>query len=713
MTVYRMHGFRLSAICAALLAVYGTAIAQDASVAELTTPDSYVSVGAGAWSDDRPQQGIYDGMREKGGYGLLDADVVKRDNATGTWVMFRVRELGLDTRELRAEWLRQGNLGVSLEYSRIPRDNPFTFNTGLQGIGTTSLTINSSGAFQARDVTLGTVRDRVKGGFYMNLAKGLDFRLTATNEDKEGTRNWGLGSQPLFMVEPIDSSIRQLEATLSFNRDKLQLSGGYYGSWYDTSNNLIFGLRDGVAQPGTTQNPNPTPLSQPLSNQAHQLFVNGGYSFTPTTRGTFKLSRSTATQDEPLPTFGLAAPNDPFVGMQSSLNGRIDTTVAEVGLTARPMPKLSMVAQLRYRDENDKTPLLGVIGNNGTGVVTVHNTPQSYETTTGRVEGTYRLPSNLSLIGGVELKRQDRSAPQFVNEIFVPYRTKLDEDTYRIQLRRGMSETVNGSIALLHSKRDGSVLTPTEHFPSDLINPIHIANRDRDKVRGVLDWTASDSMVVQFTAEHSKDDYANDRRYGLKEGKASLFSVDATYVVNDDWQVSAWYAHDQNEARQFNGRWDRQNLEELEVERESNLKDKGDTVGVSLRGKITPRLKVGANALYAKSVSEYNHTITSFPVTAVTANNAPYPTGNGGEPPDITNKLTRLGLFAEYALQKTSTVRFDLIHEMWKTDDWTWQFADGSPFTYGTAGATADGTFVRPNPKQDSTFVGARYIYRF
>jgi MtrB/PioB family decaheme-associated outer membrane protein len=451
--------------------------------------------------------------------------------------------------------------------------------------------------------------------------------------------------------------------------------------------------------------PNPTPLSQPLPNQAHQLFVDGGYSVTPTTRAMFKLSRSVATQDEPLPTWRLGAPNDPFIGMPSRLNGRMDTTLAEVGLSLRPLPRLSMLANLRYHDVNDKTPLLGVVGDNLTGAVTVHNTPQSYETTTGKLDATYRLPAGFSVNGGVEMRKQNRFAPSFVTETFVPYRVRLDEDTWRVGVRRGLSETVNGSLTFLHSKRDGSTFTPTEEVFSDQISPIHIADRTRDKWRASADWTPAERLTLQLVVENAKDEYSDERPFGLKDGRASLVSVDGTYSFTDNWQASAWYAHDENKARQRNGRWDSA-TGVLELTREANLEDKGNTVGFEVRGRLSQALRVGANALYAKSVSKYRDDIAF--VGAPTAIPVVTPL------PDITNKLARLGLFAEYALRKTSSVRFDLIHEDWRTDDWTWQFADGSPFVYGSGlAAAADGTFVVPNQKQKPTFAGVRYIVRF
>src|SRR3990172_8582033 len=158
--------FKATALAAALLSVYGPALAEG--------PESSVSVGIGNWSNDRPQRGIYDGMRDSGGYLLLDADILKRDDATGTWLGLKARNLGVDNREIKGEWLRQGNIGLSLEYSRIPRDNPFTFNTGVTGIGTTTLLVPtpSIATGTGTNVELGTVRDRYTAKFFKSLGDG-------------------------------------------------------------------------------------------------------------------------------------------------------------------------------------------------------------------------------------------------------------------------------------------------------------------------------------------------------------------------------------------------------------------------------------------------------------------------------------------------------------------------------------------------------------
>ena len=233
---------------------------------------------------------------------------------------------------------------------------------------------------------------------------GYDFRVNFANEEKTGTRLWGRGGAPEFAVEPIDSTTRQLEAILSYTSQVFQLQGGYYGSWYTNDNKLV--------DTALTTGASPFFLSLPLDNQAHQFFVNGGYNFTPATRGTFKVSYTQATQDETIPV-GAGVPV--FAGAPRNLDGRLDNTLLQVGLTQRATNNFSWLASLRYYESDEKTPQRRIVQ---TGVPPappcpncVDNTPLTFETLTGKVEGTYRFAQGLSLMGGIEYSKQDRNVP--------------------------------------------------------------------------------------------------------------------------------------------------------------------------------------------------------------------------------------------------------------------------------------------------------------
>jgi MtrB/PioB family decaheme-associated outer membrane protein len=713
--------FQLSLLSATLLAVFGSVQADE--IDQLTKPESSISVNVGVWDHERHQRGIYDDQRENRLLVSGDVDLVTRDDATGTWMSLSGRDLGLNTGEIRGEYLRQGDIGLSIEQSRLTRDNPLTFTTGLQGIGTTTQVQSGAGAnaIPARQVSIGTQRDLTQIGFYKSLTSDLDTRISFKHEIKSGNRHWGRGGEAAFAVEPIDSTTDQLDATLNFSGEKLQVSGGYAASWYRNKHDLVSIITNGVAVANPVNN-SPTYLSLPLDNESQQLFVNGGYNFTPATRGTFKVEYAEATQDENFPTNSV--PNMPLVaGIPSNLSGKVETTLAQVGVATRFTPNWSALANLRYHDVNDKTPVFRVVqGTAATGVCVTapstgattcnENTPFSYETTTAKAETTYRLPDNYSLTGGVEQRNQKRSVP--IGEVatagtlagvdpqrVVPLRTELEELTWRLEARRSLSETLNGSVAYLFSERDGSDYISARGGPggtfSDLISPIHLADRDRQKIRLAADWSPAEALSVQVVAEHAEDDYQTTtaRPYGISDGEANLFSIDATYKINDNWSINSWLAFDRTEANQANRR-DSGNSLML-----SNLVDEGESFGLGVKGSPVSKLTVGTDLQLSRNTSKQPQSLTSL------TTGAPVVTS---QLPEIENKLLVVKLFAEYAVDRQNTVHFDVIHERWNSNDWTWQIRDGSPFVYGT---TTDGTMVTADSVQEATFAGIRYTYSF
>lgn len=693
----RTKVFKISVISCALMAAWQTSSAAEGAsdeVKALTQPESVVSVGVGNWSGDRFQFGKYDGMRDGKSYGLLDLDVVKRDDATGTWLSLFGRNLGQDSRELNAEWLRQGDIGVSLGYSRLTRDDPMSFSTGLRGIGDMVQTISGAAGANAlpkREISLGTTRDLLEVGLYKNISDALDLRISFKNEKKEGVRAAGQGANAYFLTEPIDANTRQLEAILGYAGERLQLSGGYSASWYQNHNSLMVGAINGGAT---------TSLSLPMDNQAHRLFVDGGYSFTPTTRGTIKLSYGTATQDETLP---FANDWTRWAGSPASLSGRVNTTTAELGLTARPLPKLSLTANLRYHDVNDKTPVVRFT-NQANGYYTAHG----YRTKSGKLEGTYRLTDGYSFTAGMDYKDQDRTAPRngnmaAITQIEAPFRQKIDEATYRLQLRRAFSDAINGSVAYLHSKRTGSGdVTTTAAGVEAAINPSHIADRKRDKLRGLLDWSPSERLALQFTIEDSRDKYdfrpalgvaAANVPQGLKDGSANLYSADANYALTDNWQLNAYYSLDITKSRQL-GADDNAAFNQ----KVTDFKETANSLGLGAKGQISSNFRVGANFEWVGSVTKTDQRVANRAITPLN---------------DIVNKMARLKLFAEYQMEKNSSLRFDVIHERWSTDDWTWTFQGGSPYVFNGLATAIDGTTAILRPKQSSGFVGVRYNYKF
>jgi MtrB/PioB family decaheme-associated outer membrane protein len=685
--------FRMSGIAIALAGAFSQAhAAEPLTPSGMNTASSSASVGLGYTPDDGRRFGQYNGINEDGFYGLYDINLVKRDEATGTWLQFFGRNVGLENRQLRFEHSRQGNWGYFLEYSQIPRYEPWAVTTAVTGIGTPNLTIPAAPT-SGVPVDLKTQRDVLGVGFDKFLWGNWDLQVRFRNDEKNGERVFARGTtgggpvgsfgQFEFAPEPINSTTRQVDAKIGYTGAQFQLSGGYYGTFY---NNHYSGLNftGGLAGLSTF-----TPIALPPDNESHQLYLTGGYGFTPTTRANFKVAYARATQDDAFVT-GVNVPLAPGIG--NNLDARVDTTLAQAGITSRPIPKLSLLADLRYEDRDDKTPVLRYNTLAGpTSTFNGDNEPRSIRTLAGKAEAGYALPHAFRLTGGIgyEEKKRNTSPVRIVS-----FRETTEEISYRAELRRMMSETVTGALAYVHSDRDGSPWMQTTvnngTTGSNLIAPIHLADRTRDKVRLTVNWAPVESLTLNFYVDEARDDYdARDgSTVGPMEGTARSYSLDVGYTVTQDWQATAWYSRNETKAEQTtcsgasatgvcgSPTWG------------ANLRNLSDNFGLGLRGKPTGMLEIGADLSYSDIKDEYRQeTLIGAPITSL---------------PNVSTKLTRLNLFGKYMLQKNAGVRLDYIYDRYKTDDWTW-----SNWMY------ADGTRITQDPTQTVNFVGISYYHRW
>jgi MtrB/PioB family decaheme-associated outer membrane protein len=666
-----------TAVAAALLLAFGPAMAQD-DVAQLTTPQSSIDVGAAYVNKDNQRFGEYNGLTDKGGYGIVDFSLIKRDDSTGTWFKLQGRNLGYKDPDLHLEQTRQGDWGYSVDYSRITRYEPFTVNTGLQGIGTTTETYAPITPGAGTDYQLSTKRDRWTLGL-QKAVRQWDVKVTYRNEEKDGTQLWGTGYfsvPPRFLVKPIDYTTQQIDVTADYNTARYQIRVGYYGSMFDDKNSVLT-VTNPVANIFSVYGLDP-------DNQSHQFYATGGYNFTEATRGTFKVSYARATQDD-----AWAAPPPPGV-TQGSLGGRVDTTLLQGGLSGRATPKFSWRADLRYEDRDDKTPATVLFAAFPEGYQ-----PRSYKHTTATVVGNYSLPMGFRLTGDITYDQKKREVPE---ESIVNYRERVDETTARVEVRRAVSETVTGAVALLHSRRGGSDWLYSNTPDGNLIAPIYMADRDRDTGRVTLNWMATDQLTLNFRADVSRDTYGSRNivgyNLGPQNGKADAYSVDAAYTFTERVSGTAWYSHNED-------RLDQATCSESNVTPNTcalpapifsaDLRNIADSYGLGLRGKLTTKIDIGADLTDSKVRDEYHLAVLAGSTTASPLN-------------DITTKVTTLRLYGKYALNRQSGFRLDYTYDNYKTDDWTW-----ANWIYGNA----DGTTVLQNPNQKVNFVGVSYYYKF
>jgi MtrB/PioB family decaheme-associated outer membrane protein len=730
----RTRSFRLGAM--ALAAAFGSAAAQDAKPAaepEKSPVDSRLIVGAGVGlqsgnSNDRAFWGQYNGQRFADYFGILDVDYSRRDASTGTWLDIVGNNLGLQTRDIGLSWTRQGDWGLNAAYSELWAVNPYTINTAVQGTGSTSPAAQYlfGGPGSGGDTELSTRRKGLLLGGNKSFGSVWQLEGSVVTEQKKGNELWGVGnnclSTPtsgctftpgvtsgwgvLYMPLPIDYNHTQVEARMNYAGSALQLSGGYYGSFFSNNNGA---LTPGF--PSVMNNAVGTPLPAGPGVQAYlgqaaasapdsgfnYFDLTGAYAFSPMVRANFKLAYSRATQNQSFSSAGLTgAP----LGT-SGLNATVTNTLAQVRVVANPTAALSLMGEYRYFNSDDTTP---IVDYNQAGTVRFTNQQISRETNSAKLEATYRFPLQFVGLAGVGWQQIDRGpyTPTASYSGVSALRETTDETTYYIQVRRSMTETLSGSLQYAFSARDGSswlapaaggvglaaVSDPTTQLGPRAIYMPTMADRDRSAVRLLLTWAATDALSLQFAADWGRDSYNAPTQFALQDTNFQLYTLDANYALSENWSLNGYLSTGTQKLNQA-----RPGGYVLGFE------DSSFNAGVGTTGRLGEKWKVGGTLSYINNVDKYQQGL-SVPTNP---GNAQLLAVSGGLP-DITYRRTELRLFGAYTWSDRSTIRADAAYQRLQYTDWGYGY-NGVPYLF------SDNTTVSLQPNQNVGYIGLSYIY--
>src|ERR1035437_3600615 len=318
-------GFRRTLLNVAVCAIFAPAHAEPKPV------ETIISVGVGAVSGDAQDRALFgqynDLHNDRNLVGLIDIDYSLRKPDTSTWVDFHGSNLLGNNRELGLVWKNPGSWKFSADYSQLVHSDPVTLNTGLLGVGSATPQVVALPAGSGTDTEIKTKRTKLGLGLTKIISPRLQLAVDLKAENKDGSRLFGIGINcpstiapscigtpgfstgwaTLMLPEPISANHSQVEARLSYALDKFRFNLGYYGSFYRNSNATL-----SSTVPASLNNPLgsllplnaglQSLLSQPLAlapdNQAQQLDLSGSYDFTHSTRATFKLGYTSASQTD-------------------------------------------------------------------------------------------------------------------------------------------------------------------------------------------------------------------------------------------------------------------------------------------------------------------------------------------------------------------------------------------------------------------------------
>jgi len=665
-----------------------------------TGTSGWVEGGVGYQNNDDYRFGRYTGFEEEGGVVSADGEVRYRGEE-GEYFEGTARHLGVESRRLNLEGGRQGKYSIGIEYHEIPNFRERSSFSPFLDLGGGRYDLPSGWvpgpttadmptlATDLRRVPLETQRDRTSARFSLLPAKRWEVSGFVRHEKKDGVKDLGATfgfNQTVYLPVSFEYETDEFGVNLGYTGERLQTEIAYSGSLFDNHQDAI-AWRNPYED--ATSNTAWGQMGEAPDNEFHQISAVIGYQFTDKTRLSARLARGRMTQDQDfLPyTVNPAIATSPLPA--GSLDGKVDTTLAAVEVNTRPLPRLRVDASYTYSDRDNKSSVNVydyVVTDTGSGGVR-QNRPYSYTQELMRLKAAYRFPKRVTLSGGYDEDRMERTYVQA---------EETNDRTLWAKLKLHPTDWLETTLKYAYSDRDASDYVPLSQRDPLLDNPnpnfydnplmrvLTMADRQRDKLGFMLSVTPYQTLSLGLDVDYVEDDY--DHMYlGLQEAKGLVSTVSASYSFNENLAASAYYTYDKLSS-------DQKNSEKLFFTDPDNLwvassDNRTDTVGFGLDWTAIPeKLELGADYTYSEFTGEIGF------------DNAP-------SLPDISSSLSSFNLHGTYRLSEKLSLRAEYLYERFEEEDWS---KDGTVNTLPTLLSLGTAT-------QDNTtylgFISLRYEF--
>jgi MtrB/PioB family decaheme-associated outer membrane protein len=612
-----------------------------------------VDAGAVYVDSDSFKFGRYTGL-EKGTYLGLDASAQSADGAD--YLDLRATDLGLPYRSIELEQGTQGEFKMFIRYAELPFLISDSARSPFSGVGSGSLTLPPTWVpgittqtmpalgSSLQDVKIDSSRKRVGFGFAGIPARDWVIGGNIRQETREGTQRMAgsffLNSTQL--VAPVDYTTDEIEGYASYAASRWQVRLAYQGSMF-ANNNASLRWDNPFAQtaPGATAGQ----IGLAPDNQFHQVSASGAYQITDSTSASATLALGRMLQDEGF----LPATINPTIASvalpRSSLQGRVDTTRAELKLVSALTARAGLNFSYSYDDRDNKTPqsTFNWVTTDMQPAATARvNLPYSYTRNLLKVWGDYRITPRHKASVGVDRDGQERTFQEV---------SKTTEDTAwaRYALRWAW---IDASANYARARRDGTSYTAVPQL-SPPENPVlrkyNMADRDRDLLGVRVAATPWDTITVGLDYSVTRDDYAQSP-VGLTYGRQNTLGADFSARVGEDTSVHLYYSRDEITSRQAGAQsftnppdWSAENVDTIQ------------TAGIGLKhALIAETVDIGADLTTSRSVGDIKVSVTSTDPAF----------------PAIKSDLDSLKLYATYKVKADLSVRASLWHERYSSQNW-------------------------------------------
>jgi putative beta-barrel porin MtrB/PioB len=520
------------------------------------------------------------------------------------------RHLGLADQDLTVEGGRAGVAVLKLSYDETPHNYAFGARSLYSGVGTASLTIsdriradlqNSSSppdalqklagyvAGSGQDVDLGLQRKKVGGEVTLLSLYPVTVRAQASNESRQGVRPFSESFGFANFVEvpwPVDYDTTDTRVTAEYARpeSRLQATVGYRFSHFDDHNRALtfdnpFRVTDStdplLGLPAFASNYQAGAASGRSalypSNSSHSIDGTLVVSRLPHRTSISALfSASFLRQDEPLLAFTRnsavvagAFSNPAFEGSGTtpfdttdlanlpaqSANAAINTQNAQIRVSTKPAPDLSLTAQYRfYNLDNRSGPfrIPGVVREDaewrppGNPSAFFGPLPIAYDKHTASLTAAWDLSHKTRLGASYTFERMNRSFREvaWMNDhrlkasLDVAPSSWLDLRASYEYIRRSTAPYLATQSELAHGETTFGMLPYLRKFDE--------ADRRTNQAQATVTVTPNDRLTLSGSAQYGKDDYLVSAA-GLQLARRDEYGIDVSYLLADRLTVYAAY----------------------------------------------------------------------------------------------------------------------------------------------------------------------------
>ena len=582
----------------------------------------------------------------------VDADL-KYVSGSGYRATIEADNLGMENGRLEINAGKTGKYNLNLNYRQIATYKTDSAMTPYQGVGGDHLTLGDDWqtAGSSQDMTqlysslnpieLSLKRKRAGLGFEYSFDAEPGEKLWTTylnyqREDKTGLKqtSGSFYNQSMMLAEPVDHTTDTMEAGIKLKGDNWFTALSYSGSSFKNQySQLTF---DNAFDPTFGAQTQGTMALDP-DNEAHTVSLMGQVSANRTSLSG-RIHYGQMTQDQEFVTSGYG-----YQMPAESLDGRVDMTGVNVKLVSRLSANLRIKASYDYSDRDNKTNVdewTQISIDSTTGQV-AYNTPYDITTQRAKLSANYRITRGMRLEAGYDYRQDDRSYQD---------RETTNENTLWTKFRLSQFENwdmwIKGSVG----QRDGSKYQASEWTSSesnDLLRKYNLADRTRTMIEARVTHSPTEALTIDLGTRYALDDYT-DTQIGLTESADLSYDISASYLINDDMILTAFYNRQNIETNQSGStnfstpNW------------YSVVEDQVDVIGAgwSYNKLMEKKLRLGLDYTYSNSDSN----------TQVTQ-------GVSGDYGDYYAKSHNINIYGLYQASERVVLRLDYKMEKYQDND--------------------------------------------